>query len=134
MKSTHGVNRRTVLRSLSSGVVGGAVLVGNASARPSRAFGFIQGKWEDEELVGSQLPGKRVELTNKGDKVTVECVYGEKYSTREWEVTIEGEDKPVGEPLALLTDGYKEGDVVEVSDPWHDCFEPYGAEVRVDTV
>lgn len=72
-------------------------------------------------------------LTEKRDKVTVECVYGEKYSTREWGVEIDGNG--VDEKLALLTDGYRKGDELKIAgEPFHDCSDPYEAEVLVELV
>ena len=126
MKSPHGVNRRTVLRSLSSGIVGGAVLVGNAAGRRQEAFGFIE--------KDSEIAGETVELTEKRGREKVKCVYGERYSTMVWEVTCDGEGGTEHEYLALLSSGFKQGDTLAVSDPWHECSGEFKEEVRVELV
>ena len=126
MKSTQDVNRRNVLRSLSAGIVGGGVLVGNAAGRRQEAFGFIQKE--------SEIAGETVKLTEKRGREKVECVYGERYSTMVWKVTFDGESGTVHEYLALLSSGFKEGDELAVSDPWHECSGEFKEEVRVELV
>lgn len=109
MTLPENTNRRTVLKTLGSGIAGGVALAGNAAASPQNNFGYVE---------DSTLEGETITLSGPPQKQKVFCDAGGSESrirTEKWGV--EGSD----DSLYLIPSGYNDGDTVVVGSVFTRC-------------
>lgn len=104
------VNRRRVLRTLGTGVAGGAVLVGTTSGSPRDNFGYVETE--------SDLEGETVTLSGPPERRKVFCDAGgseSRIKTEAWDVG------RFDESLYLIPSGYDDGDEITVGSVFTSC-------------
>lgn len=110
MTNSEDTKRRTVLKTLGTGVTAGVALAGSAVASPQRNFGYVE--------TASALEGATVTLSGMPDRFKVACDAGGSESRIKTEVwNLENSS----ESLYLIPSGYNAGDTVRVGAVFTEC-------------